>query len=218
MAGMRRTRDPSWQPTGVIRPVAAGVAGLLVLLGAATGCETSRDDTMRGFPGAAAADGPEVFEPGTVPAAATPYVDALAANFVDGARLAARVDDTAAPCVAQRWVATLDPVALGGAGVAPEDLRDITLEEIRAAVPASLDEPRARALVAAFDACGVRYDGAVLDSLQVTGQVDPVERSCIAAALPDDLLASITLSILIQPQLDPALSREYGAAVGPCLD
>lgn len=181
------------------------------------GCSGSRDDRVGGLPGGSAAPATTAFEPAPVPAAAEPLVDGLIANLTDGVSLVARVDAADAPCVARRWIGILDPDALLAAGVTAERMTTVRLDELPELTPTPLDEPRARALVDAFAACDVDYENAVLASMQTVGTIDASQQTCIADALPEGLLMSVTLSVLLEPAVDPALNEQYRAAVEPCV-
>lgn len=180
----------------------------------AVGCAASRDAPVSGFPGRSTVVDPDVFVPGTLDPSATPYVDGLAANFVEGVRLATRLDELDAACVAARWVAVFDAETLEQGGVPADAMATATLDRLTEVVP--LDEPRANALIASFAACEVDYEMAFLDSLQIIGQIGPPQRVCLAEAIPDGLLESITVSIVTEEQLDPALGDQYSAALDTC--
>lgn len=155
-----------------------------------------------------------MFVVGTVAAADRPYVDALAANFVDGGRLVARLDETAAACVAERWIAVLDPARLRAGGLAPEAMTNVTLDRLQGV--ADLDRPRAEALTGAYAECGVDHTGAFLDSLLLTSQITDLERVCLLDAIPPGLVGAITVSVLVDPELDPALATQYQQALDRC--
>lgn len=190
------------------RPVLAAV----IVLTALVGCDAGRDAPLRPYPGAAT-DG-SVFVPGSVAAADRPYVDALAANFVDGGRLVARLDEPDATCVAERWIATLDPAALGAAGLSAEAMTNVTLARLRAAV--TLDRPRAEALVAAYETCGVDHTGAFLDSLLLTSQITLGQRVCLLESLPAGLVGEITVSALVDATVQADLTAQYQQALDAC--
>ena len=90
----------------------------------------------------------------------------------------------------------------------------VTIDRLTAAVP--LDRPRADALVASFAACGADYERAFLESQQVVGQIDPPQQVCLADAMGDGLIEAIVVSVLVDDELDPALSAEYAAALDAC--
>lgn len=180
----------------------------------AVGCTSTRDAPVSGFPGGSDVVDRDSFVPGTLDPSAVPYVDGLAANFVEGARLSARLDEVDAACVATRWVAVFEPVALNQGGVPAEAMASSTLDRLVEAVP--LDEPRVAALIEAFSACDVDYETAFLDSLLVVGQIGPSQRVCLADAMADGLLESITASVLNDDQLDSALGDQYAAALDAC--
>jgi hypothetical protein len=138
----------------------------------------------------------------------------VAQNFEDGGRLVARLAASAARCVAERWVAIVDPAILRAAGLAPEAMVDVTLE--RLAEVTTLDRPRAEALAGSFTVCGVDHTAAFLDSLLLTSQITPTQRVCLAEAIPAGLIGAITVSVLVDAALDPALSTQYQKALDAC--
>lgn len=190
-----------------------GGLGLVgVLVGVLVGCDAGRDDALRPIPGQASAT--SAFVPGTVAAADQPYVDALAGNFVDGGRLVARLDEDAARCVAEQWIAIVNPTALAAAGIEPAAMADITLERLQGAV--SIDAARAAALTASYGACGADQTAAFLDSLLLTSQITPEQRMCLAQEIPDGLVGAITVSVLTEPAVDADLAAQYQGALDRC--
>lgn len=185
---------------------------LLVAALALAACSSDRGDGPSAFPGATPP--PTVLEPGTVPPGYQPYVDGLAANFVDGGRLVARLDERQAACVAERWIGLLDPAALQAAGLQPERMRDATLADLTSAVPVERDV--AEAMTASFRACGADHTEAFLDSLLLTSEITPSQRVCLEAALPDGLISAITVSVLTEEQLDDELAGQYERALDAC--
>ncbi|MBA3606821.1 MAG: hypothetical protein M3487_12445 [Actinomycetota bacterium] len=178
------------------------------------GCSADRDGTAEGFPGVTTAPDPNVFLPGTLDAGAQPFVDALATNFVEGGRLAARLDPEPAACVAERWIAVLEPGRLEAGGLASGSLGDVTLDRLRQAI--DIDAPRAAVLIDAFAACDGDYETAFLESLLVVGQITLGEQVCIANVLPDGALESITRSVLAGEEPDEDAAARYGAALDQC--
>ncbi len=200
----RRPRRPFASP--------AVTVAALVLVGA--GCSAERAGGPTALPGDTLAPGEAELEVGTVASADQPYVEALATNFTDGGRLVARLDAEPAECVAARWLAVLDPAALQADGLEAAAMVDVTLERLAEAVP--IDEPMARALTSSFGTCGADHTAAFLDSLLLTGQITPDQRVCLAAELPDGLLAAITVSVLTQDRLDASLAAQYARALDAC--
>lgn len=188
---------------------------VLAALGAALAfgaCDSGRGTPLPEYPGSETSTPGVVV--GTVAAGDQPYVDALAANFVDGGRLVARLDETDAACVAERWIAVLDPAALRAADVAPDSMTSVTLDRLRSVV--SLDAARAEALTASYDACGVDHTGAFLDSLLLTSQITDLQRVCLLERIPPGLVGEITVSALVDPEIGAALAAEYQRALDAC--
>lgn len=197
-------------PVTLSARLGAGSAGVaLLVLGA---CDSGRGTPLLEYPGSATST--PAFEVGTVAAADQPYVDALATNFVDGGRLVARLDEAAAACVAERWIAVLDPAALRAASIAPESMTNVTLDRLRSV--AGVDRPRAEALTSAYEACGVDHTGAFLDSLLLTSQITNQQRVCLLERIPPGLVGEITVSVLVDPEVDAALSTRYQQALDAC--
>lgn len=184
----------------------------MVVAAVITACSSGRGSGPGAFP--AVTGGTDVFAPGTVAAADIGYVDGVAQNFENGGRLVARLATSSARCVAERWVAILDPAVLRAAGVEPEAMVDVTLE--RLAEVTALDRPRAEALAGSFTVCGVDHTAAFLESLLLTSQITPAQRVCLASAIPAGLIDAITVSVLVDDALDPALSAQYGQALDTC--
>ena len=185
---------------------------MAALVVTATACSSGRGTGPGAFPAVTA--GTDVFVPGSVAAADVGYVDGVAQNFEDGGRLVARLAASAARCVAERWVAIVDPAILRAAGLAPEAMVDVTLD--RLAEVTTLDRPRAEALAGSFTVCGVDHTAAFLDSLLLTSQITPTQRVCLAEAIPAGLIGAITVSVLVDAALDPALSTQYQKALDAC--
>ncbi|MFV0308572.1 MAG: hypothetical protein ACK5OX_12605 [Desertimonas sp.] len=197
------------RPRRRARLTASAVLGMVVALG---GCDAGRDGGLRPLPGQASAT--SVFVPGTVGAADLPYVEALASNFVDGGRLVARLDAEPARCVADRWIAILNPTALAAAGIESTAMGSITLDRLRAAV--SIDATRAVALTASYDACGADHTAAFLDSLLLTSQITPTQRVCLGEEIPAGLVGEITVSVLTEVDVDADLTARYQQALDRC--
>ena len=158
---------------------------------------------------------PNAFVPGTLDeATARPYLDGLATNFVEGGRLAVRLDPEPAGCVAERWVAVLEPARLEAGGLTGQAMADVTLDLLRQAV--DIDAPRAAAMIDGFADCDASYEEAFLESLLVVDQVSLRQQVCLANALPDDVVASITESLLAGEQPDDAAAAQYGDALDQC--
>jgi hypothetical protein len=212
-AAARRSADAASQVAtcGVLRrrPVRRALVLGVTL---AAGCSADRGDAPGAFPGASAP--PAGLVPGTVAPGYEPYVEGLTENFVDGGRLVARLDEGAAACVAERWVALLDPAALQAAGIESSRMRDATLDDLADAV--TVDEEHATALTASFAACEADHTAAFLDSLLLTSQITPGQRVCLGGALPPGLISAITVGVLTQDQLDADLAAQYEAALDAC--
>lgn len=183
-----------------------------IALATPAACDADRGDVPAAFPGATVA--PPGVVPGTVAAGYQPYVAALAQNFVDGARLVARLDQPTAACVAERWVAILDPAALQSAGLEPGQMTDTTLDDLAEAVV--VDEDMAVAMTGSFGACEADHTAAFLDSLLLTSQITPSQRVCLGAALPEGLMSAITVSVLTDERLADDLAGQYERALDAC--
>jgi len=186
----------------------------VVGLSSLVACTADRDATSQGLPGVTTAADPDAFVPGTLDATAQPYVDGLATNFVEGGRLSARLDPDPAACVAERWIAILEPARLEAGGLAGAAMADVTLDRLRQAV--DIDAPRAAAMLDAFPACEVVYETAFLDSLVVVGQITLGQQVCLADALPDEVLVAITRDVLSGEDPDATAATQFGTALDQC--
>jgi len=196
-----------------LRPAAA--LGVVVLASITAGCSADRDGGSQGIPGVTTAPDPNAFVPGTLDeATARPYLDGLVTNFVEGGRLAVRLDTEPAECVAERWVAVLEPARLEAGGVTGPAMADITLDLLRQAV--DIDAPRAASMIDGFADCDASYEEAFLESLLVVDQVSLRQQVCLANALPDDVVASITEALLAGEEAAAAAAAQYGEALDLC--
>lgn len=179
-----------------------------------TACTADRDGTSQGFPGVTSAPDPNAFVPASLDAGAQPFVDGLATNFVEGGRLAVRLDEEPAACVAERWIAVLEPARLESAGLAAAAIADVTIDRLRQAV--DIDPPRAAVMMDAFPACDADFESAFLDSLLLVGEITLRQQVCLANALPDEVLGAITERVLSGDEPEEATAAQFGSALDQC--
>lgn len=182
----------------------AKVALIAVVLIAAAGCSAD---------GTSDTDGP-------VSAEARPYVDALTAQFTLGGEGDFGLDDDRASCLAKRWVSTLEPARLEGAGIEPSDFGVGPGDQGEAEIAdIALSDGEATEMVDAFDGCRIDLKTMTLDNL--LGPLSADERSCLDDAVSDDLIGDYFKAVFTVPSEDldsgPA-SEDYVVATERCTD
>lgn len=202
--------SPDLATSGVRLRRVSTLAVLVVV--AAAACTSSREEGLPELPGAPV--GSDVFVVGTVAPGDQSYVDQLTANFVAGGRLVARLDEDEARCVASRWVAIVDPAALAAGGISADMMVNLTLDRLRGL--GTIDRRRATAMTESFAACDADHTAAFLDSLLLTSQITSEQRVCLATSLPPGLIAAVTVSALVDPQMDASLTTQYREALDRC--
>lgn len=210
--------------TPLRRRVAPAVVLAVALVGGVSACSSSdggdaSPTTAPGVTLSSTAGDPTTttvapVEPGT----AEEYAAALQASLVDDPDNAQLMDAEEAACIAPRWIEAITPERLGGAGLAPDDLR--SQRSMAAIVRVGLSVEEAEGLVDEMGACGVDVRTRWVESMATTdGAASSESKACLEENLSADLIdrmAAVGLSGADDDPLAAEASSEFLAVLQQC--
>ena len=149
-------------------------------------------------------------DPGEIEGGEQAYVDAMILMIRGSAGLSDADAESAAECLAPRWVKIIGVDGFAKAGLTPDDFQELGggLETL------GLDRDQATAMAAGFKACDIDLRGYSIEQIAADPAVTPEMKACLEDAITEEAVEESLIANLIGEEGE----TDTSAAAQACFD